>query len=130
MIDSPTPRDTDAGSRRSFAAIYVHWFLTVWGAQEFRPWRFRAAFLAGLALIGGASALMGAVPTRLFGHDIFFLLDNGWRVINGQRPHLDYYSPWGPVTFLVTAAGIFFFGYCRKRVWCSDSVCAFLFCNV
>ncbi len=41
----------------------------------------------------------------MFGHDIFFLLDNGWRVINGQRVHLDYYSPWGPVTFLITAAG-------------------------
>jgi hypothetical protein len=48
---------------------------------------------------------MGAVPAPLFGHDIFFLLDNGWRVISGQRPHLDY-SPWGPVTFLITAAGL------------------------
>jgi len=24
----------------------------------------------------------------------------------GQRVHLDYYSPWGPVTFLIMAAGL------------------------
>ena len=36
----------------------------------------------------------GAVPTRVFGHDIFFLLENGWRVVNGQRPHIDFASPW------------------------------------
>jgi len=71
----------------------------------------RAVFFAGLALICGTTALVGAVPTRVFGHDIFFLLDNGWRVINGQRPHLDYYSPWGPVTFLITATGLTIAGY-------------------
>ncbi len=103
-------RDTNAGARRALADRYFDWFRTVWGASEVPPrWLF-AVFLAGLALICGATALMGAVPTRLFGHDIFFLLDNGWRVVNGQRPHLDYYSPWGPVTFLVTAAGLMISG--------------------
>ncbi|MBJ6799201.1 hypothetical protein [Geomonas propionica] len=63
-------------------------------------------FLLSLVGICAAAAYTGAVPTRKFGHDMFFLLDNGWRVVTGQRPHLDYTSPWGPLSFLVVAAGL------------------------
>src|SRR5258708_9594920 len=96
-------RDTNAGARRALADRYFEWFRTVWGASEVPPrWLF-AVFLAGLALICGVTALMGAVPTRLFVHDIFFLLDNGWRVVHGPRPPLDHYSQWRPFTFPRTA---------------------------
>lgn len=57
-------------------------------------------------MICGAAIYTGAVPTRIFGHDVFFLLDNGWRVVNGQRPHIDFTSPWGPVSFLVVGTGL------------------------
>jgi hypothetical protein len=110
----------------TFADKYFDWFRTVWGPNEVQPRRLFAAFLAGLALICGATALIGAVPTRLFGHDIFFLLDNGWRVINGQRPHLDYYSPWGPVTFLVTAAGLVISGYSVDGTGYGNALVAFI----
>jgi hypothetical protein len=63
-------------------------------------------FLSCLVLICGTAVFVGAVPTRIFGHDIFFLLDNGWRVVNGQRPHIDFTSPWGPVSFLVVGIGL------------------------
>ncbi|QWV95113.1 hypothetical protein KP004_08030 [Geomonas oryzisoli] len=63
-------------------------------------------FLLFLVGICAAAVYIGAVPTRKFGHDIFFLLDNGWRVVTGQRPHLDYTSPWGPLSFLVVASGL------------------------
>ncbi len=63
-------------------------------------------FLVCLLVICGATAFVGAVPTRIFGHDDFFLLDNGWRVLCGQRPHLDFFSPWGPVMFLVVGMGL------------------------
>jgi len=46
------------------------------------------------------------VPTFTYGHDDFFLLENGWRALQGQRPHLDYWSPWGPLTNLVVALGL------------------------
>jgi hypothetical protein len=59
-----------------------------------------------LLVIIGATALIGAVPTQIYGHDLFFLLDNGWKIINGQRPHVDFYSPWGPVTFLMMGLGL------------------------
>ena len=64
----------------------------------------------GLLLVSASAAFTGAVPAKIFGHDIFFLLDNAWRVLNGQRPHLDYTSAFGPVTFLVTASGLFLSG--------------------
>ncbi len=50
--------------------------------------------------------LIGAVPTRLYGHDVFIYLGNGWRIINGQRPHVDFTSPWGPIGYLVSALGL------------------------
>jgi hypothetical protein len=113
-------------ARPSFADIYVSWFLRIWGARDVRPWRLRAVLFAGLALICGTTALVGAVPTRVFGHDIFFLLDNGWRVINDQRPHLDYYSPWGPVTFLVTAMGLTISGYSVDGIGYGNALVALL----
>src|SRR6266404_143581 len=106
MNSVPRPRSTAPGITLQLADTYVGWFLTFWGTKEVRSFRLRTSFFIGLVLICGATALTGAVPTRMYGHDIFFLLDNGWRVINGQRVHLDYYSPWGPVTFLIRAAGL------------------------
>src|SRR5512140_663372 len=62
--------------------------------------------VAALLALTGAAVFVGAVPTRVFGHDIFLLLGNGWRTICGQRPHVDYSSPWGPLTFLLVAVGM------------------------
>src|SRR5208337_1301460 len=63
-------------------------------------------FFVCLLVICGATAFVGAVPTRIFGGDNFFLLDNGWRIVCGQRPHLDFFSPWGPVMFLLVGMGL------------------------
>ncbi len=59
--------------------------------------------VAGVALVAAAA---GPIHARIFGHDVFFLLDNGWRAFNGQRVHADYASGWGPVTFLIVAGGM------------------------
>ncbi len=68
--------------------------------------RLLIVFFAGMALICGATVFIGAVPTKVFGHDIFVPLEIGWRVINGQRPHLDFTSAWGPLWFLLAALGL------------------------
>src|SRR5690348_15133375 len=68
-------------------------------------WRL-LVLIAGLALICGAAAFIGAVPTRIYGHDIFIYLGNGWRILNGQRPHVDFTCPWGPIGFLISALGL------------------------
>ena len=34
------------------------------------------------------------------------LLDDGWRVLNGQVPHRDFFSPLGPLEFWIVAGGM------------------------
>ena len=63
-------------------------------------------FITCLLLLCITTIYIGAVPTHKFGHDIFFLLDNSWRVVNGQRPHVDYTSAWGPLSFIIFALGL------------------------
>ena len=82
-------------------------FLLSWRKLGNGAARGRLLFVVCLLLICGTTAFIGIVPTRIFGHDNFFLLGNGWRVFCGQRPHLDFYSPWGPLTFLIVALGLF-----------------------
>jgi hypothetical protein len=63
------------------------------------------AILLILAVCAG-TALVGAVHTRIFGHDIFVMLDAGWRVLNGQRPAVDYHPGVGFLLPLIMAAGL------------------------
>src|SRR6202162_6573322 len=65
------------------------------------------AILLILAVSAGA-AFIGAVHTRIFGHDIFILLDSGGRVLKGQRPAVDYSPGIGELLPLVIAAGLKF----------------------
>jgi hypothetical protein len=68
--------------------------------------RLNLTCLIFVLILCAATAFVGAVPTLCFGRDDFFLLDNGWRIVCGQRPHLDFYSPHDPVTFLVVGMGL------------------------
>jgi hypothetical protein len=91
------------------APVSLRWFeflLSLWHGSSDRLSRRRVLFLVCLLSMCATAALMGAVPTHQYGHDIFTLLENGWRVVNGQRPHVDYASPWGPVMFLVVGLGL------------------------
>ena len=93
--------------RNPLTGRYFERFLWVWqDSKGHSAARLLIAFFSGLALICGVTVLIGAVPTRIYGHDIFIYLGNGWRVLNGQRPHVDFTSPWGPVGFLVSALGL------------------------
>jgi hypothetical protein len=49
---------------------------------------------------------VGLWGSRIYTQDAFSMLDGAWRVLNGQRPHLDFYTGLGPVTYLMTAAGV------------------------
>jgi len=64
-----------------------------------------SAVLLILAVCAG-TAFVGAVHTRIFGQDIFLLLDSGWRVLNGQRPAVDYNPGIGTLLPLLMAAGL------------------------
>ncbi len=39
-------------------------------------------------------------------HDAFSLLDGGWRVLNGQVPHVNFYTGLGPIIYLQSALGL------------------------
>jgi hypothetical protein len=80
--------------------------LNVWCVPGSRAPLVTVFFVTGLAGICVGCAWVGAVPTFAFGHDDFFMLENGWRVMNGLRPQLDFWSPWGPVAFLVAGFGL------------------------
>ena len=47
----------------------------------------------------------------MYGHDVFVTLENGWRVMNGQRPHLDFMSSWGVLWSLISALGLTISGH-------------------
>ncbi len=34
------------------------------------------------------------------------MLDGAWRLQNGQTPHLDFYTPLGPVMYLLSELGL------------------------
>ena len=59
-----------------------------------------------LLIITSISLRTGIVPMRSYVHDMVFFADNAWRVLWGQRPHVDYSSGLGPVTYLLSALGI------------------------
>jgi len=45
-------------------------------------------------------------PINVFHNDALLLLDDGWRVLNGQVPHRDFNSPLGPFEFFLVAGGM------------------------
>ena len=72
------------------------------------------ACLALLVLIvlaaAGLLVWMGATVVLGFPWDVPILLDGGWRILQGQVPHVDFYTPLGPVTPLIVAFGMWLGG--------------------
>jgi hypothetical protein len=66
--------------------------------------------LSALALVCGAIVYIGVAPDRFIPWDLFFPLDGAWRVLQGQRPHVDFYTPLGPLTYMIYAVGLWLAG--------------------
>src|SRR5579863_535707 len=64
------------------------------------------AGLLGVLAVAAVAAVIGTVRTFYYGHDIFVVLAAGWRFVQGQVPHVDYASWWGPVPSIVFGAGL------------------------
>ena len=107
-MDNPIGAKTapENAEKSTTAPVTPASFLTHRAGFRQSQFAWSALFFVCLLMICGATAFVGAVPTRIYGHDDFFLLDNGWRILCGQRPHLDFFSPWGPVMFLVVGMGL------------------------
>ena len=62
--------------------------------------------LCALVLYLAVIATLSLGPINVFHNDALMLLDDGWRVLNGQVPHRDFFSPLGPLEFWIVAGGM------------------------
>ncbi len=62
--------------------------------------------IGSIAALAIALANVGLPIVNAMPMDIAIVLDSGWRILNGQIPNLDYYSPLGPLTSLLVAFGM------------------------
>jgi hypothetical protein len=70
---------------------------------------YRLLFLLLISIIASLTIILigvGIPPISALPTDISILLESGWRIINGQTPHLDYSSPLGLFTSLPIAFGM------------------------
>jgi hypothetical protein len=72
-------------------------------------------------LTAGFLARMGTTMTLVVPWDVTMILDCGWRAMNGQIPHVDFYSPLGPVTHLVVALGMRLAGPHVSSIACANA---------
>src|ERR1700753_2422007 len=52
-------------------------------------------YLTALLTLCALEVLLGALPTRIYAHDVFIFLDGAWRVAHGQVPTVDFYAGYG-----------------------------------
>jgi len=95
----------DAPASHSWSDGLTSRVLGFWAGDWLRTHRGIAA-AGAVGLIAALAAAIGPIHVRLYGHDLFFLLDNGWRALHGQRVYVDYWSGMGPLTFLLVAAAL------------------------
>jgi hypothetical protein len=78
----------------------------LWGAAPLSTPLRVALFTAFVVMLGVLRLLLGGFPQNAYPHDLFIFLDGAWRIINGQRPQVDFNSNLGPLMYLFTAGGL------------------------
>jgi len=78
-------------------------------------------------LTAGLMVAMGATAQLLYPADVTAMLDGGWRIMHGQIPHVDFFTPMGPVTFLVVAFGMWLGGACASSIAYANAVLLVVF---
>ena len=102
LTSEPPPAKSSTTSSNKL----LPYFVTAWNlpALDYLPVRALVAILIlGLCF---TRAYVGLWGMRVYTHDAFLLLDGAWRILNGQRPHIDFYTGLGPVSYLITAGGV------------------------
>lgn len=105
MSDSSPRTDGDLLSGSRFARFAA--FLTrIVFSESQRGYRWVAALLLCIFLLAGIVQCVVGAPPITGPWDVAVLLDGGWRIVNGQIPHTDFYSPVGALTYLLIAFGM------------------------
>ena len=81
-------------------------FVAVWSYPFLASSVVRAALLVALVSLCLVRTYLGLSGIVVYSHDAFGALDGAWRILSGQTPHADFYTPLGPVIYLVTAFGL------------------------
>ena len=71
---------TGGAERASRVRCALESLLSYWAGPSQSNSSINIKFLVCLLLICGATAFVGVVPTKVAGHDDFFLLEHGWRI--------------------------------------------------
>ena len=97
------------GFRSSAAALayFGRQLARLLSASSPRAYRIALVVLGVLVvLMIGSLVYLRATHQRVNAWDSGFLLDGGWRLVRGQRPHTDFYSPFGAIPLLVVTLGL------------------------
>lgn len=91
------------------------------------PGAARAALVAALLtvafLVGAVLAIAPPAQTYMV-HDVSTWLDGAWKVLHGLRPHVDFYSPLGPLNYLLPAAAMRLVGLNVRALYVGDLLLA------
>jgi hypothetical protein len=68
-------------------------------------------YLAALGSLCSLQVALGALPTRVYAHDLFIFLDGAWRLTNGQIPFVDFYAGYGVLIWNPLRWGLALHGY-------------------
>lgn len=101
-------------------------FVALWSYPWLRSNVVRALLPAALAALCLVRAYIALSGITVYAHDAFGALDGAWRVLNGQTPHADFYSPLGPLIYLVTAFGLLLSQGGAEGAGYSQAVCGCL----
>lgn len=97
------PRNPESGTLSNLTAAVTKLI----GDESPRISRMCVTLLLGIVLLtAGFLVKTGATVVLCYPGDIAGTLDGGWRVLNGQIPHVDFYTPLGSVTHLIVALGM------------------------
>ena len=84
----------------------VNFFVKSWQFSLLKTKAGKLLLLLPVLLICATRAYVGLVGSRMFSHDAFMLFDGAWRMLNGQRPHIDFYSHLGFLAYAPTILGL------------------------
>lgn len=96
----PTSRATSTGA--SYFDREVGWLRIDTRRARWAGLAFVLALLLYLVAIAG----LATGPINVFHNDALILLDDAWRIVNGQVPHRDFYSPLGPLEYGIIGFGM------------------------
>jgi len=88
--------------------------------------RWEIGCLIVIAAICLARACYRGLPIVTGAIDLTVALDGGWRVLNGQRPHVDYYSALGPISQFITAFGLALANHAVRGLNYASAILGFL----